>query len=491
MPRLIHPLFLTVLILVWPSGAWAQTGGTVGTGPGSLSSSDFSLFIESYDPGRKTWVQLSAVQEKYFFNRARCECVGDVTNYSGFVKVAIKPAPQTPQKIAALLAANAAATGVGRLYVGGSDYNCLDIGSTYSLSAYCTNLLDPGAYAASFPLTVFETQSLYESPPIPVAWLYNSLAIPVCSVNGTCGATSGCASTVGSAMLYFWAQTSSSQYPDNDDSAVALDLLGHVPYAPTDVTVAGGNEALVATWSWPAGTPDSDFLGVQLLCDRGPGEQVFKLGSYTQTFMTSASLCPNTTPATSATIAFGNLDPRYLCSGLLSPTTASYRIVGLQNGVPYGVGAVAVDNYGNVSELSNIAYGIPGTTSPASYYGDAGACELAAKSGRNHSFSNFGLLGLGVVVVLVRRRKPPFPARQFLIDFHGVAVAARARSYCGAPSTIHWRTRATSAALRQFAAAPPASESQAGSVAAPPSTPGTRTRGIRTPQLAGGLPGDG
>jgi hypothetical protein len=161
----------------------------------------------------------------------------------------------------------------------------------------------------------------------------------------------------------------------------------------------------VVSWSWPAGAPDSSSLGVQLLCQRGADAQVFNLGTYAQSFMTSASLCPNTAPATSTTSPFGNLDPRYLCSGLLPATTTSYRINGLQNGVSYGVGAVAVDKYGNVSELSNIAYGIPESTAATPSYGNEGSCELVAKPVRHRAFANLGLLGFGLLVARVRRRR--------------------------------------------------------------------------------------
>jgi hypothetical protein len=407
---------LTCLALLVPSAAWPQVGGNLGSGTPVLSSSDFAFYFESYDPGQNAWVQMSATQQQYFFNRARCECDGDVTNYSGYVKIVIQPTSGTPQKIQALLAANSVSFGIGRLYAGSNGINCLDSGAYIgNLSALCTNLLDPSNYTASFPLTVFETQRVYESPPIPVAWLYNSQASPACSVNGACDATSACANTFAMQNIWFWAQTNSSTSPDNDNSSVVVELVGQVPYAPTDVTATAGNEALVVNWSWPAGLDPSsnpNFMGVQLLCQRGANAQVFATGTYAQSFMTFASLCPNMAPATSPNGAFGNLDPIYLCSGLIPPTTTSHRITGLENGIPYGVGIAAVDKFGNVSEISNITYATPISTTPVSTarYGNQGcSCKLDGRCGRHGAFAS--LLGIGLLVARLRRRRgTPMPA---------------------------------------------------------------------------------
>jgi hypothetical protein len=415
MVRFIRPCLLTCLALFTSTVAWAQTGGTIGTGTGgttgaaALSATDFTTYFESYDPGQKAWVQMNPTQQPYFFNRARCECDGDVINYSGYVKIVIQPASGTPQKIQALLMANSVSLGTGRLYAGSNVINCLDSGAYVgSLSALCTNLLDPSNYTASFPLTVFENQRVYESPPIPVAWLYNSLAFPACSVNGTCDARSACASTFTMQNIWFWGQTNSSTSPDNDNSSAVVELVGQVPYAPTDVTAVADNEALVVNWSWPAGLDPSSnptFMGVQLFCQRGADAQVFATDTYAQSFMTPASLCPNMAPATSPNGVFGNLDPRYLCSGLIPPTLTSHRITGLQNGIPYGVGAAAVDRFGNLSEVSNITYAMPNSTTPIStpsYTSQGCSCELAGRHGRLGAFAS--LLGIGLSALCLRRR---------------------------------------------------------------------------------------
>jgi hypothetical protein len=410
MPSFIRPYLLACLALLVPSAAWSQMGGNLGSGSPVLSSSDFAFYFESYDPSQKAWVQMNATQQQHFFNRARCECAGDITNYSGYVRIVIQPASGTPQKIQALLTANLVSLGTGRLFAGGSGINCLNPGAyAGSISSLCTNLLDPSNYTASFPMTVFETQRVYESPPISVVLLYNSLSLPACGVNGTCDTMSACASTASAQYIQFWAQTSSSFGPDRDDLQVALDLVGRVPYAPIDVTAAGGNEALVVDWSWPVGfdsAQDTSFVGVQVFCQRGADAQVFNTGTFAQSFMTSALLCPDTAPVLPSNGAFGNLDSRYLCSGLIPPPATSHRITGLQNGIPYVVGIAAVDKFGNVSEISNITYAAPISTTSVSTarYGNQGcSCELVGRRGLPGAFAS--LLGMGLLVARLRRRR--------------------------------------------------------------------------------------
>src|SRR5512136_552730 len=73
----------------------AQTGSGGSTGFSPLLSSDFTFKLETYDPGQKFWVLLDDTQAQYFFNRARCECIGDSTDHSGEVVIAIQPASTT------------------------------------------------------------------------------------------------------------------------------------------------------------------------------------------------------------------------------------------------------------------------------------------------------------------------------------------------------------------------------------------------------------
>ena len=231
------------------------------------------------------------------------------------------------------------------------------------------------------------------------------IANPVsCSVSGTCDSTAACATTITTQTIWFWAQTNSSSSPDRSDLSVALNLVGQVPFAPAQVVATASNEAIVVNWTWQAGispVADSSFLGVQILCQRQADTQVFPFGTYAPAFMTSTTLCPDATLATSPNSAFGNLDPRYLCSGLLPATTTSYRITGLQNGLPYGVGVVAVDKYGNFSDISDIAYATPSSALSEPRYG-GGGCEVDGIHGRPDMLA--GLLVIGLLAARLNHR---------------------------------------------------------------------------------------
>jgi MYXO-CTERM domain-containing protein len=394
---------VTCLALLAPRMARAQMGG------GGLSASDFSFYLESFDPGRKQWVQMTPTQQSYFFNRARCECAGEVSNYSGHVRIVIQPAANTPQKITTLLSMNGVPMGDGRLYAGSNGVNCLNPDAYVgSIAGDCTNLLDPASFTESFPLTEFLSKRVYDSPPIPVAWLYGSTRS--CGATGTCDATRTCTTAFSSLRVYFWARTTGNNYPDATDLSFLVNLAGEVPYSPSNVAAVGGNESLVVNWSWPAGispSADANFLGVQIFCQREPGAQAFKTGTYAPAYMTSALLCPDVAPATAASGAFGNFDPKYLCSGLLPATATSHRLTGLQNGIAYRVGVAAIDRYGNISEISDVVSAIPNLSStPTDHIVLASGCSYSPSGphGSGRGLACLGLLAIGLFFVVRRRR---------------------------------------------------------------------------------------
>ncbi len=421
--RIASPCAFALLITLASRVASAQVdAGAVdgGTPDGAaatpaLSSTDFTLSIEHYDPLQGSWIPLTPADQTFFFDRARCECGQDTNNFTGSVKIAIAASATAVQKIQVLLAANLMASGDARLYAGGSAVNCLipsSIVSTDALSSYCLNLLDPSSYTASIPggMTVFLTQRKWESPPIPVAWLFNATQAPVCNSLQSCNQSNACGSTLAETTIFFWAQTSQGTAPDRSDLSFPLQLRGQVAYAPADVTVEAANEAIVVQWGWQLGinpAADASFLGVQLFCQRGQSDQVFVSGTYAPAFTTSALLCPNAAPVPASPLAFADFDPRYLCSGLLSPTTTSYRIPGLQNGVRYGVGVAAVDKYGNLNP-AGVVYQVP-NGSDASLDASAGAvdggvggaggggCALAGGPSPRDAWMGLGLLVLGAL----------------------------------------------------------------------------------------------
>lgn len=382
-------------------------------GASALTLSDFSIKFEAYDKDQKDWVELNDTQAAYFFNRARCECNGDSTNHTGEVVIAIQPASTTEAKVRQNLAVNGVNAGGARLFVGGTAYNCLQP-ATLGVTSNCLNLTDPSRYEAEIPggISAISSVRVWESPPIPVAWFFGSALSPMCGPGdgGSCDSTAACASAATKRTIYLWAETSGNGTPDSADIHWETNVVGEVDFTPTNVAVAGGNEALEVSWSWPAGqnpsASSSIFMGVQIFCVRGADYQVFKDGAFGPSYMTAVTTCSNVVGTGSGGLA--EYDPRFLCSGLLPSTTTTHRITGLQNDAPYGVAVAAIDKYYNVSTLSDLVYAnpIPTVDFYTEYKRMGGAAQggyCAVASGR----AGPGLLGLAALVGLafVLRRK--------------------------------------------------------------------------------------
>jgi hypothetical protein len=178
-------------------------------------------------------------------------------------------------------------------------------------------------------------------------------------------------------------------------------------------------------------------LGVQLFCQRGANTQVFPSKSFGTSFMTSGNTCQNIAPATSSPEAFFQLDPDYLCSGLLPSTANQYRITGLQNGIWYGVGVAAIDRYNNVSAISpaDVVYGQPiPTVDFYSEYKTAGGsaqggfCSLGSWHSRGSAAAVICFVGLALVLVVRRRKGPPSIGPFVLMLATGTILAGRARA---------------------------------------------------------------
>ena len=369
-------------------------------------STDFTYYLQYYDAGQKQWLQMNPTQQTYYFNRARCECDADQTNDTGSFRVAIQPGPNTGNKVQALLNQNLVGSGTVRLYAGSNIVNCLTPSAAaggIALSGYCINLLNPDQDDAGVDggMAVFAATRVWYSPPIPVAWLFNAVNYPVCNSTTSCDSTTTCATAAATVSIYFWGQTSSSQVPDMQDSLIPVNLVGQSAFVPDSVAVDGGNEALNVSWSWPNGhdaSANPAFLGVQLFCVRGQNNQVFPTGTFSAAYMTSASLCPAAAPATAAGGGLAQLDPSYLCSGLLPTTATSHRITGLQNGIPYGVGVAAVDKFGNIGSVSDLVYASP---IPSTEQG--GGCDLAGGSGRPGALGGLAWFGMALLIALRKR----------------------------------------------------------------------------------------
>jgi hypothetical protein len=434
----------------------AQTGsGGTGGSAAALTKSDFTFYLQYYDPGQKSWIVMNQTQQTYFLNRARCECDGDTTNYTGYFRIAIEPASSVADKIRNLLNQNLVGSGSARLYAGGNVVNCLSPSSATAgtYSSYCMNLINPSDPSAGIVggMATFAATRVWHSDPLPVAWLFNAANYPVCS-GSACDATASCTTTSATVTIYFWTQTTAMQLPDMTDSSFNVNLVGQSAFAPDNVAAEGANEALTVSWSWPGGlnpAGNASFLGVQLFCERAPDFQVFKSGTFSAAFMTSAATCPGVAPAPSGDLAFANLDPSYLCSGLLPSTTTSYHITRLENGVTYGVGVAGVDKFGNLSPIApaDVVYASPvpgvGGSGDSAGFAHAQGCSCAVSGqGDGHGpLASLGWLGLGMLLLCRARSKAASRTKAW-------PWAASGRRL---PSAVGWPSRAAAVESRKAA----------------------------------------
>ncbi|HMF40634.1 MAG TPA: hypothetical protein VKQ32_08065 [Polyangia bacterium] len=193
------------------------------------------------------------------------------------------------------------------------------------------------------------------------------------------------------------------------------------PPAPSslgDVTVEPGNEAVVITWPKVDSSVVTDLLGYQVLCNRAGSLQVFNDGTFGAGFLECAM------PGGDAGVGNGDndggvsgLDPRYICSPLLSTTTSSFRVKILQNDIPYGVSVVSIDTSGNASP-PDLFYATPIKTK--SFYdvyrnddpnnpgaASGGLCTLGERTSTRGAATGItaALVIAGIVVVARRRRR--------------------------------------------------------------------------------------
>jgi hypothetical protein len=260
-----------------------------------------------------------------------------------------------------------------------------------------------------------------------------------------CEAIDLCASSSVTESIYFWAQTNTQNVPDQglDGIALGVQLVGKTNYTPFITSVQPGNEALNVSWDWPAGqnpAADTNFLGVQLFCQRGTNLPVFKLGSFgAPKYATAAILCPDSAPTDPNPSQFNNLDEAYLCSGLIPSTNKSARIEGLQNGAPYGVGVAAIDRYGNISPIgaADIHYEWPVPT--VDFYSEyreqggsaqGGFCALAGRNARSGVAALIFVAGMAAILRLRRRSKkgPPGAGPYLLVVGAGLLAGSQAHA---------------------------------------------------------------
>jgi hypothetical protein len=297
-----------------------------------VATSDFTITLQREDAST-----LSTTDAKIYLDQARCEC-------STNIRILVTMASASRSKLTSL-----ATTGTGaRLYVGD---NCSQLNAS-ATAPQCPN----GLLAELKGLSTFASDGSWAAV-TTVDKLFT-------------GVGKTCTDTLNTA-IWLWINTTGSTAPDSGVAPfIGISLDGTPPPAPSGVVVESGNDALEVSW-FTEGTDNPDLAGYLVFCTQGDGLQVFNPSFYNNQYFTSQTLCAADTPATptaglitsaagnttaveiEAPASFQNLDPAYLCSGLLHPSQFSVRLGALQGGVPYTVGVAAVDNSGNASPIQS------------------------------------------------------------------------------------------------------------------------------------------
>jgi hypothetical protein len=295
--------------------ARAQTG-TAGTSGSSFADADFFIGIQKTEG-----INLSSFDLQKFFNKGACDCSVPVWVYatltaSGFAKKA------------------SATSGTIEILVG---TNC----NMPLYKAGCTNLY-------SDQITTFFAQGRHTSQTTARELSRNTTVTAQVDGGISTDTTADCSGNgIGTGFSQpIWLNLdfgSDGVIDFSTSTSVQIDLTP-TP-APTNVKVAGGNEALNVSWTDIDFATNPDLQGYQILCRREADQQVFKDNTFGAYYKSARTYCP----AAGMAAGIEGLDPLFACSPLLTRSTSSYRIKILENKVWYAAAVVAIDNSGNAA----------------------------------------------------------------------------------------------------------------------------------------------
>jgi hypothetical protein len=387
-PALILAAFAAPLLA---AGTAAAQDGGVG---GSFASGDFFIGVQ-HIPGDN----LSDFDVARFFNKATCDCSETV-----YVYVAL----QGPG-----LAKRATADRSGNLEV----WVGSDCANTVNRDQRCA-LLESNTLAAFLNAGRATIQTTAR---VLSTYTGSATTIDGGVVGGVIFPPEGnptCTLPLETYNQTLWVLSNVNGTPVNwGTRAVAIDLTAPPSPPPPSpgtpgVTVEPGNQALTITWPPVDSAIYTDLLGYQILCNRGGELQVFDDGTFAPGYLSASALCPDKVSASGTGV--NGLDPRFICSPLLSATTQSFRIKILQNDIPYGAAVVSIDKSGNAS-TPDIFYGVPIKTK--SFYdvyrnddpdhpgtANGGLCTLAAGATSRGAVAGL-VAGLAIAAIALARRR--------------------------------------------------------------------------------------
>jgi hypothetical protein len=410
-PRIFAASVVAALALVSSGRAQAQFLGTGGTGittgtggstgAGTFSSSDFFIGVQQ-TPG----VNLSAFDVARFFNQARCNCSAPVNLF-----IALQPQSVAKRTTVTNVQGNISVL----LGPGCSDTQIEELGNCILLAQEPTlTFLNDTSYTIP---TNARALSTYLSPTglsFDAGTSLDSGLVQGTST-GACSATGQFDQTI--TVLVDFNGDTFTDVPGLS-SSLLIDLSP--PPQPTNVTIQGGDEALIMHWTAIDTSITTDLVGYQILCSRADKYRVFNEngtdGGASGNFGAGFDVCASLQPGKGADGSVESSSPTFVCSPLLSAEATSYRVEILQNDITYAASVVAVDNSGNAS-APIVGYGTPIKT--LSFYevyrngnpqdaggASGGFCALATSRPRlTSTLGSLLALGLGAFGVIRARRR--------------------------------------------------------------------------------------
>jgi hypothetical protein len=400
MRPLVRPfILLAVTAVPLLAARTASAQFDAGTTTSTFASGDFFIGVQ-----HQAGANLSDFDVARFFNKAHCDCSETVYVYvaltdSGFAK-----------------RATVDLTGNIEFWVGSDCANSADVGRTQRCALLGSQTM--AAFVNDGRATVptnARVLSTYTNAVLVDGGTINSINF---TPNPDCTIPSGIESFDQTLFVINYDSVGNPQALATRQ--VHIDLTpppAPISDGPQGIKVAGGNEAVSISWTRIDSSITTDLLGYQVLCNRAGELQVFNNGAFGAGFQECAM------PGGDAGVGNGDndggvsgLDPRFICSPLLSPTTSSFRVKILQNDITYGVGVVAIDISGNASKpdifyatavKTDSFYDVYRNEADREHAGSAsgGLCTLGARTS-----SRGAVVGLGAALVLgavffVRRRR--------------------------------------------------------------------------------------
>lgn len=343
--------------------ARAQVGVGTGGASGVATLTDADIYVNIQ---RQEGVNLNDRERALFLNRSNCQC-----GTEAWVKAVIQPS-------AALRATQISPSASVSLYVGNACDPINPVSCCHHLASvpFSEFRLHGISVKTTVDLLVRDWQSFegncretFTTTLIGPGPSYGTGGVGTGGTDGTGGTTgtggvggggtggagtggttapgpiAACDATITSQAINVFIGTTGEGSRDIGSKILGFSVDPIPPAPPTNVVVAGVNQALQVSWTGLSTAQVGDLLGYQAICTRGEATQVFKDSTFTAGF----DACP---AASTSWPSFGTLPASaFVCSDLLPTSATSTRLKILENDINYYVGITAIDRQRNASPV--------------------------------------------------------------------------------------------------------------------------------------------